>query len=168
MNNISIWKSITNDDETVNTRKLVKFINKHGVNFVSNISMDLLDYVSDMTYEQIDIILSYQPKITYDHDGVEQLRIIGPSINAKILYIITKMLEYDHDFKFVSFRMEFISDNDKKKVKMTFLEFYDCDIVRKRHLWSGRMVYLNQLIDLLRNHLKRYQTLFMLMSSQID
>jgi len=171
---VSIYQSIktlgSDPNYKAKTSRLIAFIQRYGVNFIDDHYTLLLDHCLTMSYKQIDIVLSYKPNILYKNSlNEERIVMTGYNMNEKLVYVIKKMIEYDHDFLFVTFKMRFISDKDDSKYEFfTFLEFYKDEFIRKRHKWNNLESYLNQLIDLLENHLKHYQSLFMIMLPEIE
>jgi len=146
----------------IKTSKLNNFINTYGVNFIDKYGIHILNLHHDMSYKQIDIILSYQPNILFLN---KQYLVRIPLINCgiaieKTCYILEKMLEYDHDFIFISYKMKF-----KYGGFLTFLDFYKR---LQSYANQGFYKHLDKCVDMLENHLKHYQSLFMIMLPEIE
>lgn len=151
----------------VDTHDLIWFINTYGVNYVDDGGYVLLNCLPEMTYDQIDIVLSHKPYITHFNIYHQTyIRSIGPDISPKSVYMIRKMLEYDHDFLFVSRKRNF----DSFEPHETCLEFCRRLLCEEKKFYNkiGKIQYLNTIVDMLENHLKHYQSLFMIMLPEIE
>jgi len=158
-----------NHGDDVDTDMLSEFISTYGVNHVDDYDVILISGFNSMSYEQIDMILAHRSNILYMCPSYKELRtpFLFGIPNDKLIYILEKMFEYDHDFAFVTHKMHFNYCDDRKFV-FTFLEYWE-------YVFSNDAFYVNTckeamiiVIQMLKNHLKRYQTLFMLMVDEID
>lgn len=145
------------------------FISTYGVNHVDDYDVMLISGFNSMTYEQIDMILAHQPNILYQCPSYKDLR--TPFMHCipdeKFIYILERMFAYDHDFEFVTHKMHF-DYGDGGQFDFTFLEYYEYRLANDDFLFKNYGDTLKIVIQMLKNHLKRYQTLFMLMVEETD
>jgi len=158
-----------NQGDDVDTDMLNDFIRIYGVNHVDDYDVILISGFNSMTYDQIDMILAHQPNILYRCPNYKDLR--TPFMHCipdeKLIYILERMFAYDHDFAFVTHKMHF-DYCDNRKFDFTFLEYWEHMLANDEYLTRHCSNTLKIVIQMLKNHLKRYQTLFMIMVEETD
>lgn len=143
---------------SINTQKMIKFIEKYGVDYIIN-NCCLLNNTYDMTFDQIDILFSYKPNFLLNYvDGEYYLYDGIFNLLSKSLYILQKMIEYDDHFILITARMRI----GKYRYK-TYLEHL-YSIKRDSPFVDGKKFRIrNRMIILLENHQKKYYTLFQIL-----
>lgn len=145
----------------VKSYKLRWFINTYGVNKVDDDDKVLLDYVKSMNRKQIDMILIHKPNIVYVmSNGDKYIPMFGHVLGYNMAYVIRKMVEYDHDFLFVSCKINSrYGSSETRATPLTFLEWCKRPDTEKNHKIEHYDVVLHELILFLENHLKQYESL---------
>lgn len=145
---------------SINTKKMIKFIEKYGVDCIIDGDCLICHATYNMTFNQIDILFSYKPNFLFEYDDGEYYLFEGIcNLMSKSLYILRKMIEYDVHFILVTAKMcTFIKFG--KYVYRTYLE-YLYSIKRDTHFVDNKRFRVrNRMIILLENHQKKYYTLF--------
>lgn len=109
---------------TIDTDKMIKFIEEYGVNYTQKHNSGrydrLLKYHTWMSEEQMDILASYKPSINSD-DGIISLGCFLP----QTLYMFKKLLEIDDKLDFILENLEGSDCTYKEYIKSVLFPKYD-------------------------------------------
>jgi len=155
----------------IKTKSLISFIEKYGVDFIDEDNRHLLMYICNMTYDQIDILLRYNPNPVFkDKNGEERLVFFNTGL--KSLYVLKFLLEKDLNNAFTRLKTEFFVWDEKTRSSniywLTYIENIELRIKMMLDMGFNSSKEETYMIIMIKNHDKKITCLFELMLQYID
>lgn len=147
----------------IETYKMIDYIDKYGINTTDAIGFNLCDYLSEMTKEQIDIVL-FNPDFNLKYHV--RLCYVGYG-NGLCDYVLQMLLEHDHDGRYLHEQVCYSDIHFANVFECItgYLRVYKGQPFHQDHKRIKSLEYQKMLIE---NHKLKKTTLFNLMMPMIE